>query len=188
MKVSVAMITYNHERFIGQAIECVLAQSVNFDYEIVIGEDCSTDGTRAIIQDFQRRYPSRIVPLFRQHNIGAMRNYQGTVGSCRGQYLALLEGDDYWTCKDKLQRQVDFLDAHPDWAICCSRAEVRNENDQSADHVRAQTGTIFPTCPSAQRPNDHDLIGLLPVTPRAAGTYGLRDLLLENFIPTCTVM
>jgi len=57
MKLSVAMITYNHERFIGQAIESVLAQNVNFDYEIVIGEDCSTDGTRGVILDFQRRYP-----------------------------------------------------------------------------------------------------------------------------------
>jgi glycosyltransferase involved in cell wall biosynthesis len=60
MKLSVAMITCNHERFIGQAIESVLAQKVNFDYEIVIGEDCSTDGTRAVILDFQRRYPDRI--------------------------------------------------------------------------------------------------------------------------------
>src|SRR5579864_5088925 len=119
MKVSVMMITYNHERFIAQALESVLAQRVNFDYEIVIGEDCSTDRTREILLEFCRRYPKRIVPLLKDKNVGAMRNVEATLAACRGQYLALLEGDDYWTCEDKLQRQIDFLDEHPDYAICC---------------------------------------------------------------------
>jgi glycosyltransferase involved in cell wall biosynthesis len=127
MKLSVMMITYNHERFIAQAITSVLAQRVNFDYEIVVGEDCSTDGTREILMDFHRRFPDRIVPLLRDQNIGAMRNVEATLASCRGRYLAVLEGDDYWTCEDKLQRQVDFLDAHLDHAICCHRAQVLDE-------------------------------------------------------------
>src|ERR1700676_449892 len=117
MKLSVMMITYNHERYIAQAIESILAQKVNFDYELVIGEDCSTDGTRAVILDFHRRYPSRIVPLLRERNLGGPRNFLGTLAACRGKYLALLEGDDYWICTDKLQRQVDFLEANPAWAI-----------------------------------------------------------------------
>src|SRR5271167_3774085 len=103
MKLSVMMITYNHEGFIAQAIESVLAQRVNFDYEIVVGEDCSTDRTRDILMDFHRQYPDRIVPLLRNQNIGAMRNAEATLAACRGQYLALIEGDDYWTCEDKLQ-------------------------------------------------------------------------------------
>src|ERR1700737_2056019 len=127
MKLSIAMITYNHEEFIGQAIESVLAQKVNFDYELVIGEDCSTDGTRAVILDFHRRYPDRIVPLLRERNLGLMGNFARTIAGCRGRYLALLEGDDYWICTDKLQRQVDFLEANPSWAICCTRAQVKNE-------------------------------------------------------------
>src|ERR1700730_11718775 len=105
MKLSVAMITYNHEQFIGQAIESVLAQKVNFEYELVIGEDCSTDGTRAVILDFHRRYPDRIVPLLRERNLGGQKILLGTLAACRGKYLALLEGDDYWICTDKLQRQ-----------------------------------------------------------------------------------
>lgn len=188
MKLSVAMTTYNHERFIGQAIESVLDQEVNFDYEIVIGEDCSTDGTRALILDFQRRYPERIVALLRERNIGAVRNLAGTIAACRGQYLALLEGDDYWNCTSKLQKQVDFLDAHPDWAICCSRAEVRNEDNIHFSKRRVQTGAVFPARPGSTRPNVQDVSGLLPVAPRAAGTYTLEDLLPENFIPTCTVL
>src|SRR5580704_17934239 len=132
MKLSVATITYNHEQFIGQAIESVLAQKVNFDYEVVIGEDCSTDGTRAVILDFQRRYPDRIVASFRERNIGAMRNAEATFAACRGEYVALLEADDYWTCEVKLQKQVDFMDAHPDCAICCSRAQVANESDANS--------------------------------------------------------
>ena len=188
MKLSVAMITYNHKRFIGQAIESVLAQKVNFDYELVIGEDCSTDGTRSVILDFQRRYPERIVCLLRERNIGAMRNLSGTIAACRGQYLAILEGDDYWSCTSKLQKQVDFLDAHPDWAICCSRAEVRNEDDMHFSKLRVQTGAVFPARPDSTRPNAQDVSGLLPAVPRAAGTYTLEDLLPENFIPTCTVL
>jgi glycosyltransferase involved in cell wall biosynthesis len=188
MKLNIVMITYNHERFIGQAIESVLAQKVNFDYEIVIGEDCSTDGTRAVILDFQRRYPDRIVVLLRERNIGAMRNFAETIAACRGHYLAILEGDDYWTCTNKLQKQVDFLDAHPDWAVCCSRAEVRNECDPHSGTLRAQTGAVFPARPDSTCPEGPDVSGLLPVAPQAAGTYTLEDLLRGNFIPTCTVM
>jgi glycosyltransferase involved in cell wall biosynthesis len=161
MKVSVMMITYNHERFIAQAIDSVLAQRVNFDYEIVIGEDCSTDGTRAIILDFQRRHPRRIVPLLRDQNIGAMRNLESTLAACRGRYLALLEGDDYWTCDEKLQRQVDFLDSKPDCAICCHRVEFLNE-----------TGSAY-----------EDLLCCRP-----AGSYTIVDLLRENFVMTCSTV
>src|ERR1700745_2179124 len=113
MKLSVMMITYNHEQFIAQAIESVLMQKVNFDFEIVIGEDCSTDGTRAIVLDFQHRYPGRIALILRPRNIGPMWTKESTLAACRGQYLSILEGDDYWTSTDKIQKQVDFLDSHP---------------------------------------------------------------------------
>src|ERR1700683_2854968 len=119
MKVSVLIVTYNQECYIGQAIESVLAQKVNFDYEIIIGDDCSTDGTRSLITEFQRLRPDRIKAILRDRNIGANRNVAGVAAASRGQYAAFLEGDDYWTATDKLQKQVDFLDAHPDRSICC---------------------------------------------------------------------
>ncbi|HEV2315085.1 MAG TPA: glycosyltransferase [Candidatus Acidoferrales bacterium] len=161
MKVSVMVITYNHERFIAQALEGVLAQKVNFDYEVVVGEDCSTDRTREILMDFHRRYPDKIVPLLRDHNIGGKENLLATLAACRGQYVALLEGDDYWISEDKLQKQVDFLDAHPDFAMCCSRVEIVHEDGTHASE-------IWPS--------------------RVAGAYGLEDLLAENFVATCSVL
>jgi glycosyltransferase involved in cell wall biosynthesis len=188
MKLSVMMITYNHEQFIAQAIESVLAQRTTFDYEIVVGEDCSTDRTRDILMDFHRRYPDRIVPLLRDRNLGGPRNLTATLASCQGQYLALLEGDDYWTCEDKLQRQVDFLDGHLDYAICCSRARVANEGGLSSGTLRAKAGGIFPASPSSALADRKEVSGLLPVTPRAAGPYTVEDLLQENFVMTSTVV
>src|SRR3984885_13749881 len=165
MKLSVAMITYNHERFIGQALESVLAQRVNFDYEIVIGEDCSTDGTREIIMDFCRRYPKQVLPLLRDTNVGAMRNLEATLATCRGQYVALLKGDDYWTTSDKLQKQVDFLDVHPDRAICCSRVRFLYEPDSENFDVKFD---VYPMCP--------------------AGPYTVEDLFKRNFVMTCSAV
>jgi cellulose synthase/poly-beta-1,6-N-acetylglucosamine synthase-like glycosyltransferase len=83
VKLSVIVVTYNHERFIAQALDSILAQRVDFDYEIVVGEDCSTDSTRDILMDFHRRYPGRIVPLVREQNLGATRNFEDVLASSR---------------------------------------------------------------------------------------------------------
>ena len=91
MRVSVHMVTYNHERFIAQAIESVLMQRASFNYELVIGEDCSTDRTRQIAEDYQRRYPDKIRLLLPSQNPGMMRNFMRTIGACRADYIALLE-------------------------------------------------------------------------------------------------
>jgi glycosyltransferase involved in cell wall biosynthesis len=118
MKVSVAMITYNHEAFVAQAIESVLMQKTDFDFELVIGDDCSTDKTRGVITEFTNRYPDKIRLLLPERNLGMNKNFAQTLFACKGQYIALLEGDDYWTSIDKLQRQVDLLDANSNCAIC----------------------------------------------------------------------
>ncbi|MET4106919.1 glycosyltransferase [Hymenobacter sp. UYP22] len=121
--VSVCCITYNHERFLAQAIESVLMQETSFTVELIIGEDCSTDSTRQIALDFQRRYPDRIRLLLPETNLGVMGNFLGTLQACTGTYIALLEGDDYWTNPHKLQRQVDILESHPDCNTCIHDAE-----------------------------------------------------------------
>src|ERR1017187_10207934 len=94
-KVSVLMITYNHEKYIAQAIESVLMQKTNFPFELVIGEDCSTDGTGAIVAEYSRKYPEIIRAHLRERNLGALENFRALFRACRGKYLALLEGDDY---------------------------------------------------------------------------------------------
>ncbi len=118
MKVSILMIAYNHEEYIVQAIESILAQKVDFEYEIVIGEDCSTDQTRQIVIDYKKQYPDKINLLLPELNLGMLPNFISTYKACQGEYIAILEGDDYWISPDKLQKQVNFLDKNIDFTIC----------------------------------------------------------------------
>jgi glycosyltransferase involved in cell wall biosynthesis len=116
--VSVACITYNHEKFIAQAIESVLMQVTDFPVELVIGEDCSTDGTRAIVQEYAAKYPGVIRPLLPDKNLGMAKNYESVRLACRGKYIAWLEGDDFWILPKKLQMQVDLMEANPHYSMC----------------------------------------------------------------------
>jgi len=125
--VSVFMITYNHEKYIAQAIESALMQKTNFNYEIVIGEDCSTDRTREIVVDYANRYPEIIKPILHETNVGAKANSESVRKACTGKYVAILEGDDYWIDPLKLQKQVDFMESHPDFSMCFHRAIVVDE-------------------------------------------------------------
>jgi glycosyltransferase involved in cell wall biosynthesis len=140
MKASVLITTYNQEDLIGQAIESALAQVTDFDYEIVIGEDCSTDQTRSVVRSYGERYPDRIRPLFREKNLGLMANFPQSFLACRGEYVACLDGDDYWTFPHKLQRQVDFLDAHPDYSICFHNALMVWEDGSQAPTLHSPPG------------------------------------------------
>ena len=123
MKVSVCMITYNHEKFISQAIESVLMQKTDFEYELVIGEDYSTDSTREIVKQYAEKYPDRIKTLLHPENLGMQTNFTETLKACNGEYIALLEGDDYWTDPLKLQKQVDFLENNLDYFLCIHPCE-----------------------------------------------------------------
>lgn len=127
VKVSVFMITYNHEKYIAKAIESIVNQKTNFSFELVIGEDASPDGTRAICEQYRQQYPSIINLLPNTGNIGPMPNTLRVLAACTGAYIALCEGDDYWISPDKLQKQVDFLDMHSDYSMCFSDVEVVSE-------------------------------------------------------------
>lgn len=115
--VSVQMITYNHEKHIKRAIASILLQRTNFDFEIVIGDDCSTDHTRSIIENIAVRYPGKFKLILHKSNVGAVRNQQYVSRASTGRYIAICEGDDYWADSDKLQQQVDYLEAHPDYGM-----------------------------------------------------------------------
>jgi glycosyltransferase involved in cell wall biosynthesis len=112
------MIMYNHAAYIEHAVRSVLMQETDFDYEIVIGEDCSTDNTRGILLDLQQQYPDKICLLFHERNQGVGKNLLKTLGACSGEYIALLEGDDFWTSPQKLQQQITLLENEPDLAMC----------------------------------------------------------------------
>ena len=110
--------------FIVEAIESVLMQKTSFNYELVIGEDCSTDKTREICENYARDYPKIIRLLTSSDNLGMNKNFIRTLESLKGKYVALLEGDDYWTDPLKLQKQVDFLEGNNDYSICFHKAQV----------------------------------------------------------------
>jgi len=131
VKVSVAVIAYNHERYIAQALDSVLSQKTAFEFEVVIVEDCSRDGTRSIIQQYCARFPDKIRAIFHATNMGARKTVEEALLACRGQYVAMLDGDDYWTSADKLQRQADLLDKHPDMMLCCHPTRYLFENGET---------------------------------------------------------
>lgn len=124
IKVSIMLLAYNHEKYIRQALDSVVRQRTNFRFEAVVGEDCSTDRTREIIREYQKKYPDIIKPLFRKSNLGASKNVVSTLRRCGGEYVAFLECDDYWTDMDKLQKQADYLDAHPECAGVMTKVAV----------------------------------------------------------------
>lgn len=126
--VSIVMIAYNLENYIGEAIDSVLAQKVNFCYELVIGEDCSTDNTLQIAMEYQSRYPDKIKVLKREKNLGLTPNCIDTHNHCQGKYIALLDGDDYWTDENKLQMQVDFMESHPEYSGCAHQSSIVRGN------------------------------------------------------------
>ena len=128
IEVTVLLITYNHEMYIAQAIESVLMQETNFGYEIVIGEDCSTDKTRQILIEYQQKYSDNIRLLLHEKNLGANANYRKTYSECNSEYLAYLEGDDYWIDKKKLQKQFEFLENNKDFSMCFTGAKRIDEN------------------------------------------------------------
>lgn len=130
LKVSIFMTTYNHSRFIGQAIEGVVTQETDFPIKLFVGEDCSTDETREICQRYKNQYPDKIELILREKNLGANANSPEIYEKCfsYGRYTAMCEGDDYWTDPLKLQKQIDFLEANSDFAVCFHRVKVVNED------------------------------------------------------------
>ena len=125
--LSVVMTTYNHGAYLAQAIESVLMQRTNFSVELLIGEDCSTDHTLAIAREYEGRYSDRIRVITAAENVGWRANYRRTIAVARGRYIALLDGDDYFTDADKLQMQVDRLEADAALGMCYTRSERRDE-------------------------------------------------------------
>jgi glycosyltransferase involved in cell wall biosynthesis len=158
------MVTYNQVRFIGQAVRSVLAQRTPFPVELVIGDDGSTDGTTDLLRTLAAEHPGTIRLLTRDRNLGFARNSLDVIAHCHGEYLACLDGDDYWTTTDGLARQVAYLETHPDCVLCFGRA----------DYLIDATGEILP---GAVGPTQHQ------------PSYDLDDLLAQgNFVTTNSVL
>jgi glycosyltransferase involved in cell wall biosynthesis len=171
-KISVLMITYNHARFIRQALDSVLAQETNFSYEVVIGDDASPDGTGAILAEYAEKFPDRIRLLRRAQNIGMNANFADTLASCRGEYVALLEGDDYWNDNQKLTLQAEFLEGHPECVTCFHNVVVFSDDPGvpvKGYHLQ-KDGRRLMCAPDLKSRITHS------------------DFLKGNYIPTCSAM
>ena len=129
-KLSVLVTCFNHERYIQTALESVLAQRVSFPFEVVVCDDGSTDRSQAAIREVVGRDPDRFRLLLPESNLGhaGCEIFMRGLEMCRGRYIAVLDGDDFWTEPDKLQTQADFLDANPECTLCFHNTEVRYED------------------------------------------------------------
>jgi glycosyltransferase involved in cell wall biosynthesis len=173
-KVSVFLITYNHEKYIAQAIESIVTQKTNFEFEVVIGEDFSKDETRAICERYAAEYPNIINLLPSDKNYGAMENAIRVFAACTGEYVALCEGDDYWIDPYKLQKQADFLDAHPDYSWCFGNIEVLDEMNSGLPRDR-----YFPTVEKETITIEDIILTDVSIVPTA--TLFFRNVLPKPF-------
>ena len=185
--VSVKMSTYNHKPYIAQAIEGVVMQETSFPFELIIGEDCSTDGTREIVMEYQKRHPEITRVITSEHNVGMRRNGLRMSKACRGKYIAWCEGDDYWTHQKKLQKQVDILESQPEVVMVAHRANIVDADNklltvrpsmQSAildpKYIIARGGSSFETCSMILRTS------LLANLPDWFRSFPVGDVALVN--------
>jgi len=130
-KLSIVVLTYNHSDFIIKALDSFLSQKTSFDYEIVIGDDASKDNTQQILKEYEKKHSNIFNITYRSENIGMLPNFVSTLKACSGEYIAFCEGDDYWTDPLKLQKQVDFLAANPNYGICFHDVMVYNNKTKT---------------------------------------------------------
>jgi glycosyltransferase involved in cell wall biosynthesis len=161
--LSVHIITYNQASYIADTLEGALRQETDFGVEILVGDDCSTDGTREIVLDYQRRYPRRLRVITSERNVGIHENARRVAEACRGKYVAFCEGDDYWTDPHKLQKQVDFLETHPEYSLCCHDVDI-----------------IFDGVPETARTDRYLAF--------AGDTFTFEDAVRGHFIPTLSIV
>jgi glycosyltransferase involved in cell wall biosynthesis len=161
-KVSVFVLTCNHVSWIAQALDSALVQEASFAYEIVVADDCSSDGTREIVRDYERRHPERIRTFLPEENLGVQGIWLAAAQRCRGEYIAILEGDDYWTSAGKLARQAALLDARPGWTSCFHRATLFHDDASAPSR---------PATPALDR-----------------DVFELEDLIRACFVPFLTLM
>ena len=153
--VSIFCITYNHGKYIRQALDGILMQKTNFEYEVIIGDDCSKDNSRQIILEYKEKFGDKLKILFHEHNLGAIENVRIIESYAKGKYVISLETDDYWTDPYKLQKQVDYLDAHPEVFAVAHRCQVVDVNSDKQN-------VIYPECKTRKYKTRHYRNWILP--------------------------
>ncbi len=134
-KVSIITITYNHAEYIRQALDSFVMQVTDYDFEVIVADDASTDGTQEVIEEYNKKYPHIIRPILRKKNIGAWTNFIDAIREAKGDYIALCEGDDYWTDENKLQIQSELLDKNPDLGLCFHPVNVIYQDNSKKSFI-----------------------------------------------------
>ena len=135
--VSVCCLVYNHEKYLRQCLDGFVNQKTNFKFEVLIHDDASTDSSAAIIREYEEKYPELIKPIYQTENQYSKKVKIGITYQfprVKGKYIALCEGDDYWTDPLKLQKQIDFLEANPEYSFCCHRFKILKEAEKKFIH------------------------------------------------------
>ncbi len=163
MRVSVLVMCYQHERYIGRALDSVLEQDDGLSYEVLVGDDASDDGSRAIIAKYAEKHPDRIRTFFPEGNCGLQGKamFNALLERARGEYVAKLDGDDYWTSPAKLRRQVAYLDAHPEYSMCFHNVLWRHEGG-------SRPPVPYNAADQASELEMHHLLGANPVASCSA--------------------
>jgi len=160
--LSICCISFNHARFIRETFDSFLTQQLDIHYEIVVSDDCSTDDTPDIIAEYQCRHPDIFRVIKRDKNIGMNQNFFSTIASCRGEFIAICEGDDYWTDPLKLQKQLTILNENPEIVFTSHDVEIKNDTITAAAYT--------PYSVAEKKLND------------------FNDVILSHFIPTLSIV
>lgn len=159
INVSVYITTYNHEKYLKYALDSVLMQQVNFNMEVLVGDDASTDRTTSIMREYEKKYPGIFTMIYREKNMyrdpNAIGNGRDLLEKCKGKYIIGLEGDDYWTDPYKLQKQFDFLENNPDYIAVAHNTTVVDQNNNPLEEA-------YPECKDDEYTIDHFLCGVFP--------------------------
>ena len=166
--LSVCVITYNQEKTISKTLDSILEQEHDYTYEIIVGEDCSTDNTRQIIEDYSLKYPEIVKPIFNLNNLGLIGNYFNTIEHCLGKYIMECAGDDWWL-PGKVKKQIEFMEHHNDVGMCYGQVNIWRESD-SVFEKNAKGGT------------SEDLVSLLKGNTIIAPTICIRNSLVRKYI------
>lgn len=148
MDLSIAVITYNHAEYIRRALDSILSQNTTYTYEIVVGDDCSSDGTTSVLEEYANDYPNVVRLLKRKSNLGATGNLFDVITHCKGKYLAILDGDDFYTDNNKIQKQIDFLMNNSQFSSCAHRLEIVDKQEK---HLIYTLSDLVLDCPIGQR-------------------------------------
>lgn len=177
--VTICSTTYNREKYIAQAIESWLMQEVTFPIEIIIGDNCSTDCTREIIQQYQEKYPGKITLLTSDQNYGMMRNFFKVIEAAKGKYIANCDGDDYWIDPHKLRKQVSFLEENPDFSSIYTNSYVI---DESTGEKKIAKLYVWDEADTEELLGHHDFINdNLNLSPGHISSIMFRNFLIKKY-------